>query len=154
GALVLDRHDSLDSVVEVPWHQVGAAEVIARILSCLEDEDATVLEKTSEDADDADVFAEALHSRAQRADAAGEDLDLDALLRSLVELLDDRLVGQVVELEADPRLLAGSRRRRGGADLLDQPLAQIEGRDPQLAKPGRPAEAGQEVEQVGDVRGD
>jgi hypothetical protein len=72
----------------------------------------------------------------------------------LVELLDDVSVRQVVDLDADPTLLAGGRRGRGRTDLLDQPLAQVERRDQELAEPCRAAKAGQEVEEVGDVRGD
>src|SRR5262249_56180565 len=36
----------------------------------------------------------------------------------------------------------------------DERLGKMEGRDPEVAKRGRRAEAGQEVEQVGDGRGD
>ena len=154
GARVLDRHDRLDAVVEVARHQIGAAEVVARNVPRFEDEDAAVLEKAPEHADDADVVAESFDARAQGADAACEDLDLDAFHRRLVELVDDRLVGQVVDLDPDARLVAGCGRGRGRPDLLDQPFAQIEGRDQELAEPRRPAEAGQEVEQVGNVGGD
>ena len=61
---------------------------------------------------------------------------------------------QAVDLDPDPRLLA----RRGGlgdrADLLDQPVAQGERRDEELAEVRRPPEPGQVVEEVGDVGGD
>ena len=40
---------------------------------------------------------------------------------------------------------------RSRADLLDQSLAEVERRNEQLAEPPRPAEAGQEVEEIGDV---
>ena len=41
-----------------------------------------------------------------------------------------------------------------GPDLLDQPVPQVERRDEELAEALRPAEAGEVVEEVGDVRGD
>ena len=47
--------------------------------------------------------------------------------------------------------LGGGGRR---ADLLDEPLAQVERGDEQLAEALRPPEAGQVVEEVCDVRGD
>ena len=51
-------------------------------------------------------------------------------------------------------LLAGRGRLGDGADLVDQPRAQRPRRDEELAEPLRPAEAGQVVEEVGDVGGD
>ncbi len=50
--------------------------------------------------------------------------------------------------------LPGGRRRRDAPDLLDQPVAQVERRDEDLAEALRPAEAGEVVEEIGDVRGD
>src|SRR4029453_8009447 len=102
----------------------------------------------------ADVLAEPFDSGAQCADAAGNDVDLRALLRRLVELGDGVVGGEVVPLDADPGRAAFLGGLTGLADLLDQAVAQVEGGDQQLPEPRRAAEAGQEVEEVGDVCGD
>ena len=59
--------------------------------------------------------------------------------------------GEPVDLDPDARLLAVARRVGDAADLLDEPLPQGERRDEQLAEVRRPAEAGEVVEEVGDV---
>ena len=68
-----------------------------------------------------------------------------------VELVDQRRVDEVVELEHDP---GGPARGGGGghgADLLDEPGSHLERSDEQLAELLRAAEAGDVVEDVGDV---
>ena len=72
----------------------------------------------------------------------------------MVELVDDRRVGEVVDLDPDPGVLAGGRGVGDRADVLDELLAEVERRDEELAELLRPAEAGDEVEEVGDVGGD
>ena len=83
-----------------------------------------------------------------------EQLDLGSGFGGRIELVDHLRMGQPVDLDPDPRLLA----RLGGAgdqpDLLDQPLAQRERRHQQLAELRRTTEPRQVVEQVGDVGGD
>src|SRR5262249_7756163 len=107
--------------------------------------------EATEDAAYPDVLTHTGYAGPQRADAAGEDVDLGAGLRRFVELGDDVLVGEVVDLDAGSRALALLRGLRGLADLLDQPLTQVERRDQELPEPRRPAEAGEEVEEIGDV---
>ena len=58
------------------------------------------------------------------------------------------------DLEPDARVLALGGRRGDRADLLHEPAAQRERRDEQLAEARRLPEAGDVVEEVGDVRGD
>ena len=92
-----------------------------------------------------------------RAEGAGrprEDLDVDSRVGGRVELRDDLLVGEVVDLDPDARLLAGVGGSGAAADVLDQAGPHREGRDQQLPERLRPPEAGQVVEQVGEVGGD
>ena len=115
---------------------------------------AAVLEEAPDDRADVDVLGEPLDAGTERAGRAGDDVDLRAGLRGGVELLDDLRVDEVVELEPDARVLAV---RCGGcdrADLVDEPAAERERRDEQLAELLRPPEAGDVVEEVGDVGGD
>ena len=100
------------------------------------------------------VLAHARNARAHRADAARHDLDPRPRLRRLVERLDDRRVGERVDLDPDPGVLLGLGRLRDRPDLLDHTLAQVVRRGEQLAQLLRMPEAGQVVEEVGDVRAD
>src|SRR5919198_3013009 len=105
----LDRGERLHAVVEVALHHVRAADVYLFVAAVLEVEDARVLEKAADDAADVDVLAQALHARTKHADAADDEIDLDARLGRRVERVDDTLVGEVVHLHDDP---AGPLRRR------------------------------------------
>ena len=130
----LDRHDHLDPVVEVARHQVGAAEQVALRVAGLEAVEAAVLEEAAEDRAHADPLAEPLDARPEHADRADDQVDLGARLRGLVELLDDLRVGEVVDLDPDPRVLAGGRGGADRADALDELAAQVERRDEDLAE--------------------
>ena len=50
----LDRRQQLDTGVEVAWHQVSRADVVAVIIAAVEGVDARVLEEASDDRDDVD----------------------------------------------------------------------------------------------------
>src|SRR4029077_10934919 len=146
-AAVLDRRDELDAVIEVARHEIGAAEPVRRLAVRLEDADPAVLEEPPQHAAGADRLAEPRDTGPERADAARDDLHGRTLLGGRVQLVDDRRVVEVVHLDPDPCVLAVRGRPRDRADLLDQPGAYPGRRDQQLAKPLRPPEAGQEVEE-------
>src|SRR5262249_23611546 len=74
----------------------------------LEDEEPAVLEEATEQRADVDVQLAPAPARPEGARRPREDLDLDARVGRGVELGDDLLVGEVVHLEPDPRLLARS----------------------------------------------
>src|SRR4029077_7848538 len=94
------------------------------------------------------------YPRAQAADAAHDELDAHAGLRGFVERLDHRPVDEAVHLEHDTTRGPGSRIRAHAPHFVDDALAQVGGGDEELAVALRTAEAGQVVEQVGDVGGD
>ena len=92
------------------------------------------------------------HARAERADRARDDLDLRARLRRPRRAPRSSSSSvSALTLIRIARGLAVRGRLRDRADLLDQAGAQVERRDEQLPEPLRPAEAGQVVEEVGDV---
>ena len=138
-------------MVEVARHQIGAAHEVETPPVRLEDEEPAVLEVAAEDAADADVRAQLRNPGPQRADAAHEEIDLRAGLGGGVELVDDLRMGETVDLDPDVRLLPVAGRVGDAADLLDEALAQGERRDEQLAEVRGPPEAGEVVEEIGDV---
>ena len=154
---VLDRHDDLDPVVEVARHQVGAAEQVRRSLAGLEAEEPAVLEEAAEHGAHADVLAQPRRRPGRSVQTrAHDEVDLRAGLRGAVELLD-RSSGSVrlLHLDPDPRVLA---RRRGGGDRRGSARSaasrRLNGATSSLRNALRPAEAGDVVEEVGDVGGD
>ena len=72
-------------------------------------------------------------------------------LRGSVELVDDLRIDEMIELEPDARVPPVGGRRRNGADLVDESAAERERGDEQLAELLRAAEAGDVVEEIGDV---
>ena len=152
--LVLDRHEHLEAAVEVARHQVGAAEQVCGRFAGLDDECAAVLEPAPEHAANTDVLAHPLDPGAQRAHAAGDDVDRRPCPRRRVQPVDDLDVGEVVHLDPDPGALAGAGGIGHRPDMLEQLRPQRVGRDQQLPEGLRPPEPRQQVEQVSHVGGD
>ena len=143
-------------MVEVARHQVGAAEAgTSRSPPCSKHEHAAVLEEAAEHAADADVLAQARRRRAAASRccarrARSTRRPADAAYSSSIT------VGSVsaFTLMPDPACRRPAAAAATRADLLEQPLAQVERRDEQLAEALRAAVAGEVVEEVGDVGGD
>src|SRR6185312_6755492 len=86
-------------------------------MAVAEAEDAAVLEEAADDALYADALRQAGDARAEAADAADDEVDLDSGGRGLIELVDDGGIDEGVELQPDRRRPA----RPGVGDLaLDQ----------------------------------
>jgi hypothetical protein len=147
------RHD-LEAAIEIARHEIGTAYEVRDLLAGLKYKDPAVLEESADDRAHGDGLAQPWDTRLERGDAPGDDVDLRALLGSSIELRDDRLVSQRVHLDPDPRGLSGGGRLSNSPDLGDQPVAEIERRDEELPKLARSPEAGDVVEEVGDVRCD
>ena len=76
-ARVGDRGDALDAAVEVPLHEVGGADVVARAaLVAAEAEDPRVLEVAPDDRADADRLGQALHAGLEAAHRPHDQVDL------------------------------------------------------------------------------
>ena len=152
--VVLDRGDRLDPPVEVAVHQVGRADVPLLVAAVGEAPDPRVLEELADDRADPDPLGDARQAGLERARAADDQVDVDAGLRRPVERLDHRDVDDRVELEDDPCRATG----RGVPDLaldeVEEPRAQAVRRDEQPAERPLARQAGQDVEQVGDVGAD
>src|SRR5690606_18244309 len=124
-----ESHERLDAAVEVAVHHVGAADVDLRVAVVLEPEHAGVLEVAAEDRTHPDRLAEPGHPRTDGADAADDEVNRHSRLARAVERVDDLLVDDRVQLDADATGLARGRVVALGVDALDEPLAQVQWRD-------------------------
>jgi hypothetical protein len=105
-----------------------------------------VLEEAADDRADADPVAHPLDARRQHAGAADDQVDLRARLPGPDQRLDQRHVGEGVDLHDDACRAAGSSGRADATDVGQHLLVQCEGRLQQgLERPG-PAEAGELLE--------
>ena len=116
GGRVADGEDDFAALEEVARHPVGGAEIDFVVAAVGEVEDAGVLEEAADDGADADALGQALDAGAQDAEAADDEVDLDAGLRGLIERLDDAGLEQRIHLGDDVRGAAGAGRVpfRGG----------------------------------------
>src|SRR4051812_19171688 len=90
-------------------------------------EDAGVLKIAIDDADDADVFAEASDTGSEAADAADIEPDFHAGLRGFIECFDHLPIFEGVHLQHDFRGFALECAFGFAADEADQTLTQTEG---------------------------
>src|SRR3989442_6227866 len=150
-ARIQHRERDLDAAVEVAGHPVRGGEQVFRVLTVLEVEDPRVLEVTVDDGDDADPRREPGHRGAQATRAAHDQVDPYARLAGVVQLLDQATVDQPVHLRDDPRGPPGPSMVRLTADALDEPVAQIRGREQEVVEATWARVAGEEIEQRGEV---
>ena len=99
---IFDGEDQLHAPVKVSSHQIGAAEIDLRLPPVLEIEDAAVLEKSSDDAEDPDRLADSRQSRPEAADSPDDEVDHHAGRRRRIKLLDHPRVCQRVHFEEEP----------------------------------------------------
>src|SRR5215467_11501390 len=101
-----DRAQDFDAAVEVARHQVGGGDVDRRALvrqsvAGAEAEYAAVLKEAADDRLDADALGETGHAGAQAADAAHDEVDLDARARGGIKRVYDFRIDQRVHLHPD-----------------------------------------------------
>ena len=60
-----------------------------------------MLEEPSDNADDMDVLSHSLHSGDKAADPADDHVDMDSRTGCLDQFVDDPLIGQRIQLQAD-----------------------------------------------------
>ena len=116
---VQDRRQRLDATIEIARHQIGRGNIElglgrGQAVAGAEGIDAGVLEEAPDDRLDADVLRQARNARPQAADAAHDEIDLDAGLARVIERIDDLGIDQRVALAPDRALAAGLHMR----DLL------------------------------------
>src|SRR2546428_4464861 len=108
-----------------------------------------MLEEAADQRAYADSSGKTAHAGPQAAESADDQVDFGPGLGCGVERLDDFGIDQAVDLEDD----AATARAGGFApDHADDVGAQPHRRDEQPAEPALAAVAGEEVEELGDVR--
>src|SRR5208337_5469054 len=136
----------LDAAVEVAGHPVGRGEEDLGLAVVEEIGDPRVFEVLVKDADDADVLGDVGNSGPEAADAADQQVDLDAGDRGLVERFDDLGIDQRVHLGDDSCRAAGPGVLRLALDQRGQRAGQVHGGDDQLVHLASLRVAGQQVE--------
>ena len=110
-----------------------------------------MLQEPAEDRTHADVVGHAGHAGLECADAALDDVDLDAGLAGAVQSVDGLLVDERVDLDFDPGFLAGLGGVLLAADALNQAGTHGARGDQQAVEAGLRRVAAQLVEQAGQV---
>src|SRR6266849_6244373 len=154
---ILDRRHHLDAAFEITLHAVGRSDQVFVVAAIVEVVDASVLEKTSDDAHDADVLGEPGEARPQTACIAYDEVDLHAGACGTIKSARDVSVLEGVYFELNqaaanrvPRLQAHL-----ALDSIEQSLLEKSRRGQELAvfAPG-PVTGSQEIEQLRQVAAD
>ena len=95
---VAHRDHEFDAVIEVSWHPVRTADIQLFTTAIGEPEDTAVLQEAADKASDSDVVTDAGDAGDEYADAADDELDPDACLRSFVELIYNLLIEEGIHL--------------------------------------------------------
>ena len=113
--------------------------------------DPGMLQKAADDRLDPDVLRKAGHTGHQAADAAHDEVDLDARLAGVIEGVDDLGVNERIALAPDRALAARLHMGDLLGDVGEQPLLQAGRRDRHAFQASGLGIAGDEVEDAGDV---
>ena len=148
---VLDRESDLHAADEVALHPVGGGEEHLALAARFEVPDPGVLEEAVDDAHHADAIGNAGDAGAQGADAADDEIDLHAGLRSPVERLDHVGLGERVHLGDDAALARLGGDLRLAIDELEDRCLEVERGDLELPPRHRLGVAGEQVEERGCV---
>ena len=145
-ASILDRSDNLDASIEVARHPVGGSEIQLLLAVVGEIEDARMLQKAADDADDSDAIADPWYSRSKAADAAHDQVDVDSSLRGIVEMLDDVRIDQRIHFGDNARWFPRSGQLRFPVHHLGESRAHVARCYEQVSEKILTREAGQRIE--------
>src|SRR5206468_7217357 len=106
-----------DTPSEVARAKVRRADEIFRGAGIGEAIDARMLEESTDHGDHANALGASSHARSQRADAADNEVDLDAVSRRTIQRAHDVRIGEAVQLRGDTRRLSRSRMLRLALDV-------------------------------------
>ena len=94
---IFHRERHFDAPEKISRHPIGAGEEDLWAAGIFKIINPAVFEKSADDADDANIFAQAGNFRAQTTDAADDQIDLHAGAGSFVKFLDDLLIDERIE---------------------------------------------------------
>lgn len=146
-----DREASLDALVEVALHPVGAGEEHLLVAAIEEVENTCVLKEAANDRAHMDVVRNPGNPRTQTAHAAHHQIDAHAGLAGLVQRADDLRIGQRVELGDDVRRFAFDGELGLAGNHVEHALLQGKRRMQQLLHAQGFTHADQLAEQFADV---
>src|SRR5208282_4047283 len=131
---ILDRHQRLDPAVEIPRHPIGGRDENLRVrrgqnMAVCEADDTAMFEKAPDDALDPDIFGKSRNTWAQAANAAHDEIDLNARLARAVERVDHLRIDDRIELGPDLCGLSLLGVRDFRLDVGEQNFAQVDRRD-------------------------
>ena len=98
---VKDGAGDLHPTAKIPGHQVRRRDEILRVRPPAKDVDSGVLQIPPDDAGDLNVLRLVQHPRPQAADAADNELDLNARLGRLAQFVNDLTLRDGIDLEAE-----------------------------------------------------
>src|SRR5438094_10610215 len=98
---MLDRERQIDAAIKVTRHPISAGKEHFGLAGILKIKNSAMLKKTTHNADDADIVAQAGHFWPQTTDASNDQIDGHIRARSFVQLLDDLLIDQCAEFRND-----------------------------------------------------
>ena len=154
-----NRTQDLDPAVEIAWHHVGGRNInrglrMRQRMAGPETVDAAMLQETSDDRFDADIFGQPRHARPQTADAAHDQVNCDARGRSVVKRIDDSRINQRIHLHPDRRRPTGLCVRDLLRDVVEDALAEVDRRNRHAFKFGRLSVAGDVIEDARNIAAD
>src|ERR1700680_2062234 len=129
---IFNWSDNLHAPIEVAGHPVGGSEVDLFVAVVPEIEDAGVLEKPPNDAYNSDSIADSGNSRPKAADAADDQIDLNAGLRSFVEMCNNVRVNERIDFRDDSTRHPRSGQRRFPVHHLREALTHVARCDEQV----------------------
>src|SRR6184192_1499538 len=124
----------IGATAQVAGSPVGGPDVVLGLTTVSEAEDAPVLEKAPENADDANPVREPRHPGAQTADAPNHEIDLHSRLGGAIQRADHVGVRQAVELGTDATTASRAGVLRLTVDERNEALEHLFRRDQQPAK--------------------
>ena len=151
---VLDRKGDFHAANKISWHPVRAGEKNFRVAGVFEIINPAVFQKSADDADDPNVFAQVSNPGAQATDTADDQVDFHAGTGSLVEFLDDFLIHERIKLHDHATSLAGGGMVSLPFDHSDEPFFQIEWSNQKLFQARVTGQSRERVEDNRDFLGD
>src|SRR6516165_325980 len=150
---VFNRHQCFDAAIKITRHPIGRADehlgaIRGQLVAVAEANNTTMLQESTNDALDPNVFGKAWNAWPQTTDAAHHQIDTNPRHRGLVEKVDYGRIDKRVHLRPNLRRLALLCVFDFGFDQLPEPGSQSEGGDGDFLETRGACVARHEIEQT------